>query len=92
MPQGAYTPGITPFSAAFWPDALKHAVLPILAVVIYLVPSIFILTRNVVLKVKREKYVELARFMNVAAPTINRSYILRNSLPVHLELPGPVRE
>ena len=80
-PQGAYTPGITKFSSAFYPDALKHAILPVSAVVISLVPSIFILTRNVVMRIKNEKFVELARLMNVSSRTLNRGYILRNSLP-----------
>lgn len=80
-PQGAYTPGIAKFSSAFYPDALKHAILPVLAVVISLAPSIFLLTRNVVLRVKNEKFVELARLMNVSSRTLNRGYILRNSLP-----------
>ena len=80
-PQGAYTPGVIKFTSAFYPDALKHAVLPILAIIIWMVPSLFILTRNVVMRVKREKYVEMARFMNVKTAEINRSYILRNAAP-----------
>jgi peptide/nickel transport system permease protein len=79
--QGAYTPGIMKFTSAFYPDALKHAVLPVMALAIYLVPPIFILTRNVVMRVKNEKFVELARYMNVNPVTLNRHYILRNSLP-----------
>ena len=79
--QGAYTPGITKLTSAFYPDALKHAILPILAICISLVPSIFILTRNVVMRIKKEKFVELARFMNVKPAALNRRYILRVSLP-----------
>jgi peptide/nickel transport system permease protein len=79
--QGAYTPGITLYSAEFYPNALLHAILPILAVTISITPSIFILTRNVVVRIKNERYVELAGYLNINKDTIKRRYILRNSLP-----------
>jgi peptide/nickel transport system permease protein len=79
--QGAYTPGIMPFTTEFWPDALRHSILPIVAVFICLVPSIFLLTRSITMKVKKEKYVELAGYLNIKKGTIRSLYILRNSLP-----------
>ena len=79
--QGAYAPGTTLFSREFYPDVLRHGALPVLSVVIFLFPSIFLLTRNIVTRIKKEKYVSLARYLNLRDSTVNIIYILKNSLP-----------
>lgn len=79
--QGAYTPGITPENSGYYSNVALHSVLPLTALVISLIPSIFILTRNVIMRVKNESFVELARYLNINQNNINNKYILRNSLP-----------
>ena len=79
--QGAHAPDTIPFSSGFYLDVLRHGALPVLSVVIFLTPSIFLLTRNIVMRVKKEKYVAMARYLNLGNSTINMRYVLKNSMP-----------
>ncbi len=78
---GAYTPGLTKADVGYLASVAEHFILPLAVLVVSRAPGLAILTRNVVQAVRREPYVEVARFNGVSEHRIRRSYILRNSLP-----------
>lgn len=79
--QGAYALGATPESVGFKWDVLNHAMMPILAVAFSLIPSMVILTRNVVARVHNEPYIQLAYYNHINKIVIVFRYILKNAFP-----------
>lgn len=78
---GAYTAGAELFTFEFYKDVLKHTILPLSTLVIMEIPSVFLLTYNVSSKVKAANHVKMACFLNINKRTIEKKFILRNSLP-----------
>ena len=78
---GAYPLVMTPADAGFALHFLRHAILPIAVLILYTVPPVAVLTRNVVQKIKREPYVEAAYYFGIRERIIWLYYILLNSLP-----------
>lgn len=79
--QGAYSIGLKVGDAGFIRDVALHAVIPVMAVAISIVPSLALLTRNIISRVIREPFVEMAYYNNVRPRTIALEYLLKNSLP-----------
>lgn len=79
--QGAYPIGIVPGEPGYIRDVLLHGIMPITAVVISMLPSTVILTRNIISRVAREPFVELAYYNNIKPVSIISAYLLKNSMP-----------
>ncbi|SDL01458.1 ABC transporter permease [Natronincola ferrireducens] len=79
--QGAYSLRLNPTVPIFIMDAMYHMILPLLTSTIALIPSNYLLTRNVVMRIKEEPYVKLAYYNNVHEASIKYHYIFKNSLP-----------
>jgi len=79
--QGAYSIGMKAGDTGYIRDVALHAAVPVMAAAIAIVPSMLLLTRNIVARAAREPFVEMAYYNNVKHSTIVFEYLLRSSLP-----------
>lgn len=79
--QGAYPPGIAPGDGEAWSSIVRHAILPLGVVTISGIPSLAILVKNIVEKIKKEPFIEAAYYFGIKNRFINIYYIIWNSLP-----------
>ncbi|HCJ58333.1 MAG TPA: hypothetical protein DHV55_13995 [Clostridiaceae bacterium] len=79
--QGAYSIGMDHETPGFFMDALKHSVLPLMALTFSQTPSFLLLVRNTAIRVKKEPYVEMAVYNDIDEKTIKYKYIVKNCLP-----------
>jgi len=79
--QGAYSVGLKPGAEGYLKDIALHAAVPVLSAAIGIIPSMALLTRNIISRVNQEPFVEMAYYNNVKHKTIVFEYLLKNSLP-----------
>lgn len=79
--QGAYSIGMKVGDAGYIRDVALHAAVPVIAVSISVIPSMMLLTRNIISRVISEPFVEMAYYNNIKRSTIVFEYLLKNSLP-----------
>ncbi len=75
---GLNSDGVTPGTAAYVLDRLKHLFLPVTTLVAATLPSRFLLMRNTAAGILDEKYVLYARERGLSKRKIKRAYVLPN--------------
>lgn len=75
---GLSSPGMAPGSPGFVADRLHHLALPVLALVVAMTPSRFLLMRNTASRTAQERYVLYAQARGLSDSTIRTSYVLKN--------------
>jgi peptide/nickel transport system permease protein len=76
-PSGMKTPG---YEGWFWPDMIKHLILPVLAIFLSLFFQLLYTWKTFFLTYSNEDYVELGRAKGLPNRVLERKYILRPSL------------
>lgn len=78
---GAYTVGIEFFTKDFYMDVLKHSFLPLVALVMGEIPSLYIMAYNSARKINKENYTLMANYLNIEPKDIKKKYIFYNMIP-----------
>ena len=75
---GLNSAGVSPGTAAYLWDRIRHLILPVLTLTIAAAPSRYLLMRNTVRQVTEEKYVLYAKERGLSNHKIKFGYILKN--------------
>ena len=75
---GLNSAGVSPGTAAYLWDRIRHLILPVLTLTIAAAPSRYLLMRNTVRQVTEEKYVLYAKERGLSDHKIKFGYILKN--------------
>ncbi len=78
---GAYTIGRSYEGFSYILDIFKHMFLPLMALILSSIPSIYIITYNVCKKTLEEDFIKMAYLYKIPIKYIKNKYILRFSLP-----------
>ncbi|MBU3145778.1 ABC transporter permease [Clostridium sp. CF012] len=78
---GAYNVGVQFFSKSFYADLISHSFLPLMALVIGEVPSLYIMAYNSAKKINKENYIIMANYLNIEKKDINKKFIFYNMVP-----------
>ena len=80
--------GVEPGTAAYFFDRLHHLILPVATLVIAMLPSRFLLVRNLTAKERDTKTVLYARQRGQNATRIQYGYIFKNIAPTYINMVG----
>jgi len=85
---GLMTVGVSSTGLALVVDRLRHLILPVGTLTLYLMPTYYRLTRASMIQVLGEEYVTVARAKGLSRRAVSRHHALRNALLPTLSLIG----